>query len=248
MSRPPRARTPPHNGLASVPASATKPLQFSRPNPRSTTPSRTPSYSSPNSGPSRPQRSELRGRPADNAQTPQRSSIASNDHYRDSVPTSRSDASTQHRSHHNSRPRPSRMPSGYTDDGNETTPTSMNSVMSAFKAAGTRRRVVTNGSDDFDYQRQRQEEFEAERARQERLQKKMIKKRGNTKAGDIDGELLQRRLPDTFLHPITSCPGPDQRRMAIHDRTRCKNASINYSRSFYNDRLVQQCRSRPPTP
>ncbi|EKM84205.1 hypothetical protein AGABI1DRAFT_52016 [Agaricus bisporus var. burnettii JB137-S8] len=83
------------------------------------------------------------------------------------------------------------MPSGYTDDGNETTPTSLNSVMSAFKAAGTRRRVVTNGSDDFDYQRQRQEEFEAERARQERLQKKMIKKKGNTKAGDIDAVLDQ---------------------------------------------------------
>lgn len=249
MSRPPRARTPPHHGLAAAPASATRPLQFSRPNPRSATLSRTPSYSSPSGGPSRPQRSELRGRTTDDAQTPHRSSTASSDNHRDSIPTSRSDGSTQHRSHNHSRPRPSRNPSGYTDEGNETTPTSLNSVMSAFKDAGTRRRAMTNGSDDVDYQRQRQEEFEAERVRQQRIQKKMIKRKGNARAGDIDGE-LSPTLPLRYSPPhlIASRPRPNQRWMAIHDRTRCKNAPVNYSYDFHNCHLVQQCRSCSPAP
>jgi exocyst complex component 4 len=73
--------------------------------------------------------------------------------------------------------------------------------MSAFKDAGSRRRAMTNGSDD-DYQQQRQEEFEAERLRQQRIQKKIIKKKGNAKAGDIDGELSHSPISPLWYSPL----------------------------------------------
>jgi exocyst complex component 4 len=46
---------------------------------------------------------------------------------------------------------------------------------------------MTNGSDDFEYQRQRQEEIEAEKIRQQRYQENTFKRKGSVKAGDIDG-------------------------------------------------------------
>ncbi|KXN85672.1 putative exocyst complex component sec8 [Leucoagaricus sp. SymC.cos] len=88
-----------------------------------------------------------------------------------------------------SRSRPTRNLSGNTDSGNETTPTSLASVMDAFQTAGSRRRAMTNGSSDFEYQRQRQEEIEAEKARQQRYQEKALKRKGTTRAGDIDAVL-----------------------------------------------------------
>lgn len=187
----PTRRRSPSNGHSSAPGSSTKPLQISRPLSRPETPSRSPTYAPPNTapiGPSRPQRSELRGRVTDNGTTKDHSSPASPDHYRDSITTTRSDVSGQLRSQQaNSRPKPSRNFSASTDDGNEATPTSLTSVMSAFKDAGTRRRAMTNGSDDFEYQRQRQDEIEAEKVRQQRIQEKAMKRKGNTRAGDIDG-------------------------------------------------------------
>lgn len=51
---------------------------------------------------------------------------------------------------------------------------------------------MTNGSDDFDYQRERQMEQEAERQRQQRIREKVPGRRvnGKARAGDIDGALV----------------------------------------------------------
>lgn len=48
---------------------------------------------------------------------------------------------------------------------------------------------MTNGSDDYDYQRERREEMEAERIRQQRIREKVPGRRvnGKARAGDIDG-------------------------------------------------------------
>jgi exocyst complex component 4 len=48
---------------------------------------------------------------------------------------------------------------------------------------------MTNGSDDFEYQREREMEVEADRARQQRIRDKVPGRRvnGKARAGDIDG-------------------------------------------------------------
>lgn len=212
MSRAPpfptRRRSPSlTNGISiSVPSpfsapgtSATRPLQISRQE-RPTTPtsdvygSNSPRAAPPNtapSGPSRPQRSELRSRMSDYAVSEQMS-------HRDSISTTRSDASYRPRPGASSnpgtplksRPKPQRLQSGPSDDGEQATPTSLTSAMSAFKSAGSRRRAMTNGSDDMEYQIERQNEIEAEKARQQRIREKVPGRRinGKARAGDIDGE------------------------------------------------------------
>ncbi|KAF5352783.1 hypothetical protein D9756_006065 [Leucocoprinus leucothites] len=182
---------------ASAPGSSIRPLQISRPNPisRPESPSNLPRSSpgyAPNTapiGPARPQRSELRGRRPENGN--ERASLASGDQYRDSTSTTRSDMSAQLRSQQAAaRPNPpSRKTTGNADDGAETTPTSLNSVLNAFQSAGSRRRAMTNGSDDFEFQRQRQAEIEAEKARQQRYQERALKKTRTARAGDIDAVL-----------------------------------------------------------
>lgn len=181
-------------------SSATRPLQISRQE-RPTTPtdvyygSNSPRAPPPNTapgGPSRPQRSELRSRMSDYAGSEQVS-------YRDSVSTTRSDASSRPRAGASSnpgtplksRPKPQRLQSAASDDSEQPTPTSSlaSAAMSAFKSAG-RRRAMTNGSDDMEYQMERQNEMEAEKARQQRIREKVPGRRvnGKARAGDIDGE------------------------------------------------------------
>lgn len=56
---------------------------------------------------------------------------------------------------------------------------------------------MTNGSDDFDYQRERREELEAERIRQQKIREKVPGRRTNGRArtGDIDGA----SFPSSFM-------------------------------------------------
>ncbi|KAF5384828.1 hypothetical protein D9615_001370 [Tricholomella constricta] len=214
MSRAPpfptRRRSPSVNGagissptpFSPTPSPGTRPLQISRPMPeRSTTPSngllpqhspRTAYPNPPASGPSRPQRSELRTRASDYDNSEQAS-------FRDSIGTTRSDVSLSQRpragassSPTNSKPRPQRLQSP-TDEGDLSTPTSLASAMSAFKSAGSRRRAMTNGSDEMEYQLERQHEIDAEKARQQRIRDKVPGRRvnGKARAGDIDAVLDQ---------------------------------------------------------
>ncbi|GLB35982.1 putative vacuolar-sorting protein 54, of GARP complex [Lyophyllum shimeji] len=216
MSRAPpfptRRRSPSVNGTSisspnpfSPTSSGTKPLQISRPNPeRSTTPGnasfpqsspRTAPPDPASSGPSRPQRSELRTRVSDYDNSEQAS-------FRDSISTTRSDvslsqlqragASGSPTTPAKSRPRPQRLQSPI-DEGELSTPTSLVSAVSAFKSAGSRRRAMTNGSDEMQYQTERQNEMEAEKVRQQRIRDKVPGRRvnGKARAGDIDAVLEQ---------------------------------------------------------
>ncbi len=192
---------------APTPSMPTRPLQIGRTPSRPTTPgnsnsttstSTSPRAAPPNTapiGPSRPQRSELRNR-ASNI-----SDSASS--YRDSMSTTRSDYSLPSRSRQpgmpqasSSRPTPPRLKSAGSINGSETTPPALSSVLSAFKSAG-RERAMTNGSDDFDYQRERREELEAERIRQQKIREKVPGRRTNGRArtGDIDGA----SFPSSFM-------------------------------------------------
>jgi len=165
-------------------ASSTRPLHIPRP-------ARVTRPESPNTipiGPARPRRSELRGRTVEN-DTERASSVALEDQYRDSVSTTHSAMSGQlHPQQEVSRPPASRKATEYTTNGVESSSTSLASALDAFHFAGTsRRRRMTNGSDEFNYQRQRQEEIEAEKARQQRYQERALKKTRTARAGDIDG-------------------------------------------------------------
>ncbi|KAF8917620.1 Sec8 exocyst complex component-specific domain-containing protein [Mucidula mucida] len=196
---------------APTPSMPTRPLQIGRTPSRPTTPgnsnsttstSTSPRAAPPNTapiGPSRPQRSELRNR-ASNI-----SDSASS--YRDSMSTTRSDYSLPSRSRQpgmpqasSSRPTPPRLKSAGSINGSETTPPALSSVLSAFKSAG-RERAMTNGSDDFDYQRERREELEAERIRQQKIREKVPGRRTNGRArtGDIDAILDQIRDDWAFV-------------------------------------------------
>ncbi|PPQ65775.1 hypothetical protein CVT24_011992, partial [Panaeolus cyanescens] len=217
MSRAPpfpaRRRSPSNSNGASYssqPSSApgtsgTRPLQISRQGSRPTTPvsgysSNNQSLVPPNTaplGPSRPQRSERRAR--QEYSESERTSTASQDYGRDSFSASRSD--TPGASYRN-------MPNSSTTAGNlsarsrlnlkspvsdvegtETTPTSLKSALSAFQSAGTRRRF-----DDYDeeYQKERQQELEAEKARQQRIRDRAPGARSKgSKAGEIDAILDQ---------------------------------------------------------
>ncbi|KAF8640668.1 hypothetical protein AX17_000325 [Amanita inopinata Kibby_2008] len=91
------------------------------------------------------------------------------------------------------RPRPQRLPSVSSNDDDGTTPTSLASVISAFQSAGTRRRAMTSGSEDVEYERERKHELENENLRQQRIREKAPGRRptGKTKVGDIDAVLDQ---------------------------------------------------------
>ncbi|SJL05584.1 uncharacterized protein ARMOST_08941 [Armillaria ostoyae] len=190
---------------------ATRPLQISRSSSRPTTPSNSsiistsPRATPPNTapvGPSRPQRSELRARVSDFNGNDRGSTS-----YRDSVSTTRSDASSSlHSRTMTSTPVKTRPPKAQrlnslpTDDEQTPTPTSLSSVMSAFQSAG-RRRAMTNGSDDLEYQREKRAEMEAEKTRQQRIRDKVPGRRvnGKARAGDIDAVLDQIRDEWAFV-------------------------------------------------
>ncbi|CAK5280151.1 unnamed protein product [Mycena citricolor] len=177
-------------------ANGTRPLQVARPPSRPTTPnnggSGVPMSGSPRGlpnlvqgGPSRPQRSELRSRGSEYSGS-QRDSIATDF---SSSSRTRPNGSSSNGGTPGARPRPPRVRGGPAED-EEKSPTSLTSVMAAFQSAGTRRRQMTNGSEDFDYQRDRQEEIEAENARQQRIRDRAPgRKLGKARAGDIDAVL-----------------------------------------------------------
>ncbi|KAJ3969790.1 Sec8 exocyst complex component-specific domain-containing protein [Lentinula raphanica] len=156
---------------------STRPLQISRP----TTPSSN-SYTSEssrvNNGPSRPQRSELRSR---NSEI-DRASISSN-----------STASRTVRTSPTGPRQPQRQRTMDSETNDDATSPALNSVLSAFQTAGNRRRAMTNGSDDYEYQRMREEERAAEMARQQQYQKRMAGRKGSgrPRPGDIDAVLNQ---------------------------------------------------------
>ncbi|KAH9486575.1 putative exocyst complex component sec8 [Psilocybe cubensis] len=197
---------------ASAPGtSSVKPLQISRPGSRPTTPvnsyiSASPtSYAPPSTaplGPSRPQRSELRAR-ADYAGSERASTSSQDPYYRDSISTSRSENNgASYRTTPNtatngattatsSRQRPQRIQNPSQDTADVTSPNSLNSALSAFKSAGSRRRQ-TEDSEEYNYQRERELEIEAEKARQQRIRDRAPGiRRGNTRAGEIDAVLDQ---------------------------------------------------------
>ncbi|KAH7910695.1 Sec8 exocyst complex component-specific domain-containing protein [Hygrophoropsis aurantiaca] len=197
------------NTNTNYPLSSTRPLQIGRSPSRPTTPSnptfassspKGPAISSPK-GPSRPQRSELRPRQISEYSASERASTSTQDYNgrerRDSSSTTRSDVSVTQRKRNGSvsnRSRPD-LPRSITQDSPAMSPTSpaLANVMSAFKDAGARKRGMTNGSEDMDYGREKQQEQELERMRQERIRARMPgrKASGKTRAGDIDAILDQ---------------------------------------------------------
>ena len=222
MSRAPpfptRRRSPSvTNGMPSLTpgTSTTRPLQISRPGSQPTTPanaitSSSPSYPPPNTaplGPSRPQRSELRAR-ADYSES-ERASISSLDPYRDNASASlRSEIfSTSYRT---VAPNSANTVSKITDsrsklqrlehistNGDQLVSPSLNSALSAFRSAGSRKGQtpsdeVTVDDDYYKYQRDREIEIEAEMARQQRIRDNGLgfRTKGNARRGEIDGMLF----------------------------------------------------------
>ncbi|KAF7306760.1 Sec8 exocyst complex component specific domain-containing protein [Mycena indigotica] len=176
-----RVRSPSLSNTEGPPSSNTRPLQISRPPSRPTTPSnesrRMPR--SEESPPNRPQRSGLRSRESEYSSS-----------YRDSVST---DVSTSYRSRP---PAPNGSTTRSTPQRNRTgeePPPAMNTVLSAFQSAGSRRRGMTNDSEEMDYQRERRQEIEAEKLKQQRIRDKAPgrKPTGKTRLGDIDAVLDQ---------------------------------------------------------
>ncbi|KAF7339621.1 Sec8 exocyst complex component specific domain-containing protein [Mycena sanguinolenta] len=180
------------NGPDAPYVNGTRPLQVARPPSRPSTPSNSSVISSspqrglqnptPN-GPSRPQRSELRSRGSDNS--------AASSYNRDSIATdvsayrSRPIAASNSGPAMNSRAKAQRP----SVDSEPSTPPALNSVMSAFKSAGMRKRT----EDDYERERERREEAEAEKQRQQRIREKAPGRRvnGKARAGDIDAVLDQ---------------------------------------------------------
>lgn len=194
--------------LSTPGTSSVRPLNISRPgqSSRPTSPSNPPFISgSPHRaplnlapiGPLRPQRSELRSRVSEYSGS-ERASTSSQDLYRDSFATTRSDTSGSYRSHPNApnniqttfnpRTTPQRLQS--TDDGENSTPTSLTSALSAFQSAGTRRKMTLE-SEDMDYFKGREDELAAEKQRQQRIRDKVPGRqvKRNARAGDIDSML-----------------------------------------------------------
>ncbi|KII94197.1 hypothetical protein PLICRDRAFT_171865 [Plicaturopsis crispa FD-325 SS-3] len=69
----------------------------------------------------------------------------------------------------------------------------MNNVLSAFASAGARKRAMTNGSDDMEYEREKRKAMEAEKLRQQKIRDRAPGRRtnGKARAGDIDAILDQ---------------------------------------------------------
>ncbi|KAF9527778.1 exocyst complex component sec8 [Crepidotus variabilis] len=152
--------------------------------------------------PTRPARSERRIKPEYNG-SDDRSSLASQDLYRDSVATTQSadlgyrtvpNSANRQPNGTSSRQQPQRLKSPTQDSIEDTTsPTSLNSALSAFRSAGTKRRQ-TQDDDDYQYHREREAELEAERERQRRIRERApgMRTQGRRR-GEIDAVLDQVR-------------------------------------------------------
>ncbi|TFK30822.1 Sec8 exocyst complex component-specific domain-containing protein [Coprinopsis marcescibilis] len=210
---PTRRRSPSNANLNAYPVSPpasspaysnTRPLQIPRPSSRPSTPTNQPYISGspqygipPNSaplGPLRPQRSELR-HPRGSEYSSDRGSIASQDPYRDSTEGSRGDfrgyPTTNPPTPH-SRNRTPRQATSPQSENSETTPTSLNSALSAFKSAAVRKKTLE--SEDPEFWKEREKEIEEEKARQQRIRERVpgLKvSKASRKAGEIDAVLDQ---------------------------------------------------------
>ncbi|KAJ8509424.1 hypothetical protein ONZ45_g8399 [Pleurotus djamor] len=92
------------------------------------------------------------------------------------------------------KPRSSRTTKSPTTDDETVVSPTLNNAISAFQSAGFRKRAMTNGSDEINYQRERQQEIEQETARQQRIREKMPGRQPTkARAGDIDAVLDQVR-------------------------------------------------------
>ena len=171
--------------------SSVRPLEINRPpsrpqaqvEPTFSGSQRTYSNASTFNGPSRPRRSQLRSRQ-------ESESTARN---RDSVSTVRSEASSYRSVPSTYLPpaptkysRQERSQTVSTNDSGDI-PAALPSVLSAFKNAGNRRRMMSD--DDLEYERERVQEAEKERLRQQRIKERTPGRRANgrTRTGDIDG-------------------------------------------------------------
>lgn len=218
------------NGSSQYPYnSSTRPLQISRPLSRPNTPGDSSMIpTSLRTGPSRPQRSELRSRQLSEysnsgASTSSRATWLK-DKDRDSVNDMWSDMPQNYRQRTasatsqtgSSRPKPERSWTGATDDSTQS-PVALPAVLSAFQSAGARKRAMTNGSQQMEYERERQKEVETHKMRQQRIQEKVPGRRtnGRARAGDIDGQLSSQPSNDFFfliilLVSLHSCSGPNK--------------------------------------
>ena len=173
-------------------ASPTRPLQISRS-------SRAEPIGSPN-GPSRPLRSELRSRQvseysnSDQASSSRQAWDVGQTRDRESVSTTRSDGSmgNSYRARANSsgqRTIDTNAKRSQTQDSEKTVSPSHMAAIMAFQNAGQRKRAQTNGSDDYEYEKEKRQAREKERLTQERIKQKAPGRRtnGKAKAGDIDG-------------------------------------------------------------
>lgn len=226
------ASNDPYNSQpTSAPGSNTRPLQVPRSPSRPTTPnsssyvSGSPQYSAPLSapiGPLRPQRSELRARVSEYSNS-ERGSVASNDQYpRGSLEGSRADA----RGYSGSQPntpqsaRTTRTPRATNgayppESADINTPTSLGTVLSAFKSAGSRKNTAEG--EDAEYWRDREKEIEAEKARQQRIRERapgLRARQGSTRGGEIDGR-YPTHLDYASTNRLCSRLGPGQRRMGV---------------------------------
>jgi exocyst complex component 4 len=206
--------------------SSTKPLQITRPLSRPNTPgdssmittSRT-GINPSSIGPSRPQRSELRSRQVSEYSNSGASSSSRptwlKDNDRDSGNEMWSDTPQSYRQRTSSamsqtgssRTKPERSWTGATDDSMQS-PVALPAVLSAFQSAGARKRAMTNGSQQMEYERERQKEVETHKIRQQRIQEKAPGRRTNGRArtGDIDGEIIpQSKIFLSLLSTILCC-------------------------------------------
>lgn len=181
-----------------------RPLQINRTptSTRPTSPSSNFSSSPSGKGPARPMRSGLRDRQLSDISTSDRASLDSRtapeprgsgdrfDYGRgESSITRNGSVSTSSRSYGSSQTVTSPTSPLSPDSG--ITPSSMAAIV-AFQALGKKRGMTNDSIADAEYEREKAQEREAERARQQRLRDRAPgrKPTGKTKAGDIDGELL----------------------------------------------------------
>ena len=225
---------------------STRPLELGR----SIRPT-TPTNSTFSNGPSRPQRSGLRTR---------QGSVSSIDSRitRDSRLDSTSEA---YRTPPRSRPRPTAMPISTSPEemsplsaASSGTSATMSAALSALQSAGQRRRAMTAGSQDAEWERQRTLEQEAEQQLQKRIKDRVPQRRarGKAKAGDIDGMHISPVITCDAVFTIRFCPsgtGSDPRRMGTMHVARCKTYHLRQGACHTTLKLqkVQPCRSRPRT-
>ena len=197
---------------------STRPLEIGR----SVRPS-TPTNSTSSGGPSRPHRSGLRTR---------QTSISSVDSH--ATRDSRPDAQIQ--TPPRSRPRPTAMPIAASPEemspqsiSSPITSAAMTAALSALQSAGQRRRAMTAGSEDAQWERQRTLDQEAERQLQKRIKDRVPQRRakGKAKAGDIDGKsvafVVVTRGVIFTVHLCRSRAGSNSRRMGIVYIARCRS-------------------------